>query len=150
MSQSEIADLIASAGVSGATRQSQSLYEKGKRAPDAAYLAVIASAGVDVGYVLTGVRTPDDVLHNVRLAAEITLTAGMTDEQRAELIGMHVEMARAAPGAVAERAGQYTTSNRLRKDQLALLDAYERCSPDARSAALKLLASAAQQQRENR
>jgi transcriptional regulator with XRE-family HTH domain len=56
LSQSEIAEVVAAAGVPGATRQSQSLYEKGKRMPDAAYLAVIASVGLDIGYILTSQR----------------------------------------------------------------------------------------------
>lgn len=56
LSQSEIAAVVEAAGVAGATRQSQSLYEKDKRKPDAAYLAVAASLGVDVLYVLTGQR----------------------------------------------------------------------------------------------
>lgn len=56
LSQTEFAAIADKAGVAGATRQSQSLYEKGKRMPDAGYLAVVAAAGVDVGYVLTGQR----------------------------------------------------------------------------------------------
>lgn len=44
------------AAIAGATRQSQSNYEKGKRAPDADYLAAIARAGCDVVYILTGQR----------------------------------------------------------------------------------------------
>lgn len=55
-SQSELADVAAAAGVRGSTRQSQSIYEKGERAPDAGYLAAVAGAGVDVRYVLTGSR----------------------------------------------------------------------------------------------
>lgn len=39
------------------TRQSQSNYEKGTRKPDTEYLAAIARAGVDVLYVVTGVRS---------------------------------------------------------------------------------------------
>ncbi|WP_439144309.1 transcriptional regulator [Pseudomonas aeruginosa] len=56
LSQTEFAAIADKAGVAGATRQSQSLYEKGKRMPDAGYLAVVAAAGVDVSYVLTGQR----------------------------------------------------------------------------------------------
>lgn len=54
--QGDFAAMTASAGVPGATRQSQARYEKGLASPSAAYLAVIASAGVDVRYVLTGDR----------------------------------------------------------------------------------------------
>lgn len=54
--QTEFAQIAAAAGASGTTRQSQSLYEKGDRMPDATYLAAVAEAGVDVSYVLTGER----------------------------------------------------------------------------------------------
>ncbi len=43
-------------GATAAFELAQSLYEKGKRMPDAGYLAVVAAAGVDVSYVLTGQR----------------------------------------------------------------------------------------------
>lgn len=56
LSQTEAADIAANAGVAGATRQSQALYEKGKRMPDAAYLAAIQAAGYNVLYILTGQR----------------------------------------------------------------------------------------------
>lgn len=44
------------AALAGTSRQTQSNYEKGERMPDAIYLATIAHVGVDVQYVLTGVR----------------------------------------------------------------------------------------------
>jgi transcriptional regulator with XRE-family HTH domain len=44
------------AAIAGATRQTQSNYEKGERMPDALYLAAIAAAGADVAYILTGTR----------------------------------------------------------------------------------------------
>lgn len=40
----------------GVTARSQRNYESGERLPDAAYLAALAAAGVDVLYVLTGQR----------------------------------------------------------------------------------------------
>ncbi|HHR0444938.1 TPA: helix-turn-helix domain-containing protein [Pseudomonas aeruginosa] len=54
LSQAEFAEIAASAGVAGATRQSQANYEKGKQMPAAPYLAAIGSAGADVQYILTG------------------------------------------------------------------------------------------------
>lgn len=56
MSQSDLVEIAAIEGAKGTTRQSQSLYEKGERMPDAAYLAAIAKAGIDVKYVITGDR----------------------------------------------------------------------------------------------
>jgi len=50
----------------GVRQQSQYLYEKGERKPDSGYLAAVAAAGVDVLYVVTGVRSqplpPDNEL----------------------------------------------------------------------------------------
>lgn len=40
----------------GIHRNTQGNYESGEREPDATYLAAAAKAGVDIGYVLTGVR----------------------------------------------------------------------------------------------
>ncbi len=40
----------------GVTRNTQWAYEKGERAPDATYLACAATLGVDVQFVITGVR----------------------------------------------------------------------------------------------
>jgi len=45
------------AALGGVQRTAQINYEKGERNPDAAYLSAIAAAGVDVTYILTGVRT---------------------------------------------------------------------------------------------
>ena len=52
LKQTELAE------IGGVRVQAVSLYESGKRYPDALYLENIATAGVDVAYVLTGSRTP--------------------------------------------------------------------------------------------
>lgn len=49
------------AAMAGVAKTSQFNYEKGERNPDAAYLAAVAAAGVDVLYVITGTRTPRPV-----------------------------------------------------------------------------------------
>lgn len=46
------------AAQAGASKNSQYNYEKGERSPDAGYLAAVAGQGVDVLYVVTGVRKP--------------------------------------------------------------------------------------------
>ncbi|AGA74263.1 helix-turn-helix domain-containing protein [Pseudomonas putida HB3267] len=46
------------AAIAGVAKTSQFNYEKGERSPDAAYLAAVAEKGVDVLYVVTGVRLP--------------------------------------------------------------------------------------------
>lgn len=45
------------AAAAGLNRTAQIRYEKGERAPDADYLAAIATLGVDVRYLLTGIPT---------------------------------------------------------------------------------------------
>lgn len=42
----------------GVERNTQANYEGDKRSPDAAYLGRIAEAGADVGWIVTGIRTP--------------------------------------------------------------------------------------------
>lgn len=46
------------AALAGASKNTQYNYEKGERSPDANYMAAAAVQGVDVLYVITGVRTP--------------------------------------------------------------------------------------------
>jgi len=46
----------AMAEAGGVSLNSQSNYENGHRSPDAAYLSRVAAIGVDVAYLLTGVR----------------------------------------------------------------------------------------------
>lgn len=45
--------------VGGVKKQAQSLYEGGKRNPDVGYLDRVSAVGVDVVYLLTGVRSGD-------------------------------------------------------------------------------------------
>jgi transcriptional regulator with XRE-family HTH domain len=42
----------------GVTVDSQGNYERGSRKPDSAYLEALATHGVDVGYLFTGLRMP--------------------------------------------------------------------------------------------
>lgn len=44
----------------GVQRRAQVRYEKDERQPDADYLAAIAQAGADVGYITTGVRQGEE------------------------------------------------------------------------------------------
>lgn len=48
------------AALAGTTKKSQITYEKGVM-PDAAYLAAVARAGVDVQYIVTGVRRGEGI-----------------------------------------------------------------------------------------
>lgn len=46
------------AALGGVKKDAQLNYENGSRRPDSDYLTAIANAGVDVQYVITGVRSP--------------------------------------------------------------------------------------------
>lgn len=52
LTQDEIAERL------GITKQSQGLYERGQRTPNAEYLIGLFELGGDPAYVLTGTRTP--------------------------------------------------------------------------------------------
>ena len=54
-SQSALAD------IAGVKRNAQGNYERGERLPDVAYLAAAAGVGVDIKYVVTGVRDMVDM-----------------------------------------------------------------------------------------
>ena len=48
------------AALAGVQISAQTNYENDKRQPDAKYLAAIAEAGADVGYITTGVRKGEE------------------------------------------------------------------------------------------
>lgn len=66
-------------GIGGVGKTTQVLYETGARVPDANYLIAIAEAGVDIHYVLLGVRLSEasaidldeDILGQILEAIEI-------------------------------------------------------------------------------
>lgn len=65
----------------GIHRNTQGNYESGERDPDATYLAGAAKAGVDIGYVLTGVRGQMEVRALVHLVSVIFDTLRLTSYQ---------------------------------------------------------------------
>lgn len=95
--QTELAEMAAAADVPGATRQSQARYEKGLQMPGAAYLAVVATAGVDIQYVITGVPSAQ---RGIALSAEETALLGnfrnCSTEGRAAILATATAMASAA------------------------------------------------------
>lgn len=134
-SQSELAEHIAAAGVAGATRQSQSLYEKGKRMPDAAYLAVLAGIGIDVLYVLTGEHskpvapTFDGRTDALKEVVAILERLGLEGPQLMEIL--YILRVSSAPRV-------------LSPEQTGLLNSYDKCSPDDQAAIRRLADAAAQ------
>lgn len=78
LSQTRIGEI----GAVGKTTQIN--YEKDARSPDAAYLAAIATAGVDVLYVLTGQRTPEpEAALEVREKAVLDNYRALPEEDKA-------------------------------------------------------------------
>jgi transcriptional regulator with XRE-family HTH domain len=57
--------------IGGVKANAQGKYESGERFPDAEYLAALAAAGVDVLFVVTGMRTPQAVASISAEEAEI-------------------------------------------------------------------------------
>lgn len=72
MTQTEFAKIAADNGAPGATRQSQAKYEKDLSVPSATYISALATAGVDVLYLLTGVGLPPVVRHNLEAIIKTT------------------------------------------------------------------------------
>lgn len=56
------------AQLGGVQRRAQINYESGERMPDAAYLAAVAQIGVDVLYVVTGLRAENSATTPTELA----------------------------------------------------------------------------------
>ena|SRR6218665_1620834 len=84
LSQSEVADIAARAGVAGSTRQAVALYEKAERMPSAPYLTALAADGFDIAYVLTGWPLPGNLRDHFQRAAQATLGADAGDESLSE------------------------------------------------------------------
>ncbi len=55
--------------IGGVGKLTQLKYEKGSRLPSAEYLARIVEAGADVGYLLTGIRSDNEGVDSILLAA---------------------------------------------------------------------------------
>lgn len=97
----------------GVSLNSQSNYENGHRSPDAAYLERVAALGVDVSYLLTGVRTrqasasvaADTAAAN---AAEENVVRSLTREEAALLDNYEAadERGRAAARSVLDALAQ--------------------------------------------
>jgi transcriptional regulator with XRE-family HTH domain len=73
------------AGLAGLTRTAQSLYERDQRHPDTAYLQAIAAAGVDIQYVVTGMRASPAVALSAEEAALLDNYRNADDQGRESL-----------------------------------------------------------------
>ena len=99
--------------IGGVQKRAQINYEAGERQPDAAYLRGVAQVGIDVQYVLLGVRSAN--------LMEVFVSDDFVKETNSE-------HARKALAETRERG----VSPTLPTDELALLDSYRRCKPEAR------------------
>ena len=100
----------------GVGLNSQSNYENGHRSPDAAYLERIAALGVDVTYLLTGVRMP---AANAPATGETSASTATSEE---------------------------TVVRAVTREEAALLDNYEAADERGRAAARSVLDALAQPQ----
>lgn len=117
----------AMAEVGGVSKRSQTGWEQGRAVPDANYLTAAAAAGMDVQYVLTGLRTAPALQEHFRRAAEVTLQADMTEEQRAELMKKLVD-------SMQEQAKASVTP-----EEMALLAAVRAISQEDRRTVMRLI-----------
>jgi transcriptional regulator with XRE-family HTH domain len=82
----------------GVNRNTQGAYEKGERAPDASYLAAAARLGVDVLFVVTGVRAQMADLSPEQSRLLDYFSAADDDAQRAAMLVLEA-LARLEPGS---------------------------------------------------
>lgn len=102
----------------GVTKDSQLNYEKGFRKPDSGYLEAIAAHGVDVGYLLTGIRMPVSIATAVNgqspaAASNENVMRAVTREQAALLDNYDAadEKGRAAARSVLDALAQPKRAN---------------------------------------
>lgn len=69
----------------GVTKQTQGLYERDQRTPNAEYLAALAGFGCDVLYVLTGQRTPTAQALSAREACMLENYRALAEEDKAAM-----------------------------------------------------------------
>lgn len=97
------------AEIGGVTKTSQVNYESGERSPNVDYLQAIASTGVDVQYILTGIRTsgiavemkdeirehkPKKSSFDVKVAKMAELLEGLNEDQQREIFTIAEEKKR--------------------------------------------------------
>lgn len=105
------------AAIPGVTRKTLFGYETGERVPDAAALAAWAAIGVDIAYVITGLRAKAHrKLAAVSQASELLQKAGAPEAVGRELMPALV-------GLLSEDA------TGLSADEALFLENYRRCAP---------------------
>lgn len=116
----------------GVRKNAQIKYEQDERKPDAGYLISIACIGVDVTYVLTGVRLDEPIRQNIDHMLRFTAAqdpTGMSESAR-----LAVESARETGVEVRARMAE----------EQELLNLFRTASPAGRAAAIGALRGVAQ------
>lgn len=139
------------AAIGGVVGSAYTNYLEGKRAPDAKFLAAIAAAGVDVQYILTGIRsinlakkpeTVEDHLKLVKATTEATLNSEETDERKMDLrdllYAIEAGNNELIYDAIQRLSGKKILDNTIRPDQAALLDNIEHCPKEVQDAIKRL------------
>lgn len=129
------------AEIGGVRRRAQSNYESGDRCPDGHYYEAISAIGVDVQYILTGVRSLNPPaprsqnvsthqLYLVKSATEVVASLKLSGYQSADLQNIIYSVAKGNRHAVAEAMSNYANSE-LTKAEKDLIAAYRKAAqPD--------------------
>ncbi|MGJ0625311.1 helix-turn-helix domain-containing protein [Xenorhabdus bovienii] len=90
LNQTEFAALV------GYSRGAQAYYERNERSPDANYLSVLANLGIDVMYVLTGIKSdlPKITVEEQKL---IEHYRAMSEESRVNMQAVGTAFAQSSP-----------------------------------------------------
>lgn len=105
--------------IGGVQKQAQLKYEKGERFPGADYLAAVAKVGVDVQYVVTGIRCPNALSDDeselvarfrkapvaVKASALAGLAAGAEPPGRGPKQVFHGSVGQVVEGSITNEAG---------------------------------------------
>jgi transcriptional regulator with XRE-family HTH domain len=123
-------------GIAGVKKRTVIDWEQGNSSPTAVQLSALAAAGVDVQFVLTGIRSlnmPNDVrntahqLYLVKSSTEAIEPLHLDKYRAAELQSILCAVARGNGDVVAEAMGDYASSE-LTAPEKDLLAAYRKAS----------------------
>lgn len=116
--------LGAAVGASGRAVQD---WERGVSQPNATYLAGMAALGMDVVYVLCGIRMPDELRERFTHASRATLEANVGEGERERLAQLNLEAMRMA------------LVPPISADETNLVRRYRSLSPEGRTAVERMI-----------
>ncbi|MEO6920135.1 MAG: helix-turn-helix transcriptional regulator [Collimonas sp.] len=92
------------AAIGGASNRTQVDWERGKQVPNAEFLALVAVAGVDVQYILTGKRS--SIAMTLDEEELLTGYRGLDIRGKAGVLGMVETLGTPSPSAIREKQAQ--------------------------------------------